>query len=98
MRGFGAVPRRGAEVGGVLIGSVMRDDAGRPVIMVDDYELVPIEYKRGPSYLLSADDSATFAALIDRLHEGNDSAYQPVGFFRSHTRDAPCLGPDDIQL
>jgi hypothetical protein len=101
MRGFGAVPRRGAEVGGVLIGSVQheeQDEAVRTVILIDDYELVPIEYKRGPSYLLSADDSATFAALVERLRTAGDPAYQPVGFFRSHTREAPCLGEEDIQL
>lgn len=27
MRGFGAVPRRGAEVGGVLIGSVVQEES-----------------------------------------------------------------------
>lgn len=98
MRGFGAVPRRGAEVGGVLIGSVIHEESDRPVILVDDYELVPIEYKRGPSYLLSADDFAAFAALVDRLRGAGDPAYQPVGFFRSHTRDTPGLGEEDIQL
>lgn len=98
MRGFGAVPRRGAEVGGVLIGSTLQDESGRPVILVDDYELVPIEYKRGPSYLLSSEDFAAFAALLDRLRRANDPAYQPVGFFRSHTRDAAGLGEEDIQL
>jgi len=98
MRGFGAVPRRGAEVGGVLIGSVVQEESGRPVILIDDYELVPIEYKRGPSYLLSADDLAAFAALVERLRAAGDPAFQPVGFFRSHTRDAVCLGEEDIQL
>ena len=98
MRGFGAVPRRGAEVGGVLIGSVIHEESGRPVVLVDDYELVPIEYKRGPSYLLSADDFAAFAALVNRLRAAGDPAYQPVGFFRSHTRDTPGLGEEDIQL
>lgn len=68
------------------------------MILVDDYELVPIEYKRGPSYLLSADDFASFAALVERLRAAGDPAFQPVGFFRSHTRDAPCLGEEDIQL
>jgi hypothetical protein len=97
MRGFGAVPRRGAEVGGVLIGSVTHE-SGRPVIQIDDYELVPIEYKRGPSYLLSEEDSAHFAALMERLRAGSDPAYQPVGFFRSHTRETLGLGEEDLQL
>jgi hypothetical protein len=98
MRGFGAVPRRGAEVGGVLIGSVDHDESAHIVILIDDYELVPIEYKRGPSYLLSDEDSTAFASLVDRLRTAGDPAYQPVGFFRSHTRDATGLGEEDVQL
>jgi hypothetical protein len=46
MRGFGALPRRGAEVGGILLGS--SSGAGQ-VVRVEDYIQVPIQYKRGPS-------------------------------------------------
>src|SRR5579884_3052114 len=65
MRGFGAVPRRGAEVGGILLGSFVK---GQPsIVRIDDYELVPIEYKRGPSYLLSLDDENSFGKALERL-------------------------------
>ena len=88
LRGFNAVRKRGAEVGGLLLGSV---EAGAPaVVRIDDYLLVPCEYRRGPSYLFSEEDSPAF-----------DEAYrsaQPVGYFRSHTRDGLELGNDDIDL
>jgi hypothetical protein len=94
MRGFGAVPKRGAEVGGVLLGSV--ESADGPRVRVDDYELVPIEYKRGPSYLLSDTDLEAFTEVMERLRFRTELA--PVGFFRSQTRDAAGLTPEDLEL
>jgi hypothetical protein len=55
MRGFGAVPRRGAEVGGILLGTAA--GAGLAV-RVEDYVLVPIEYKCGPPHRLFPQPSA----------------------------------------
>ena len=94
MRGFGAVPKRGAEVGGVLLGSL--ESADGPRVRVDDYELVPIEYKRGPSYLLSDTDLEAFTEVIERLRSRTELV--PVGFFRSQTRDAAGLTPEDLEL
>jgi len=89
MRGFGLVPRRGAEVGGILLGSM----AGASV-RVEDYELVPIEYKRGPSYRLSAQDTGAFQAALHKARNGNT----PIGYFRSHTRDGVGLSAEDLEL
>jgi hypothetical protein len=94
MRGFGAVPKRGAEVGGVLLGTLESTDG--PRVRVDDYELVPIEYKRGPSYLLSDTDLEAFTEVMGRLRSRTELA--PVGFFRSQTRDAAGLTPEDLEL
>jgi hypothetical protein len=94
MRGFGAVPKRGAEVGGVLLGSVESTDG--PRVRVDDYELVPIEYKRGPSYLLSETDLEAFTEVMERLRSRKELA--PVGFFRSQTRDGAGLAAEDLEL
>lgn len=88
MRGFGAVPKRGAEVGGVLLGSIERGDTC--VVRVDDFEIVPCEYRRGPSYYLS---EAELEALAAAAH--NERA---VGYYRSHTRDgAVTLGAEDLE-
>ncbi len=94
IRGFGAVPRRGAEVGGVLLGSTEGDG---PVVRIEDYELIPIEYKRGPSYLLSEEDVQAFEASLEQLQNGEKSL-RPIGYFRSHTRDGVGLGEEDQAL
>lgn len=91
MRGFGAVPKRGAEVGGILLGAVERNE-GR-VIRVEDYVAVPIQYRRGPSYLMSVDDIGAFEAALERARA--EGKWKPVGFFRSHTREAPGLTEED---
>lgn len=96
MRGFGAVPKRGAEVGGILLGTVAQAD--RLIIGVDDYEMAPIEYKRGPSYQLSPADLESFEAILDRLRTASGSDLKPVGFLRSHTREGAGLVQDDLDL
>ena len=96
MRGFGAVPKRGAEVGGLLIGSIERDSA--TVVRVEDFQPVPCGYTRGPSYLLSSEERGVFeeAAEAWRAEAGQPS--YAVGYFRSHTRDGLGLMPEDIEL
>lgn len=95
VRGFGLVPRRGAEVGGILLGNA---NTGGFTACVEDYELVPIEYKRGPSYLLSDEDAEAFEAALDQLRKDYDKSFRPIGFFRSHTRDGVGLGEEDLEL
>ncbi len=94
MRGFGAVPKRGAEVGGILLGAV--DNVGGRVIRVEDFVPVPIQYARGPSYLLSVNDIGEFEAALARVRA--EGKWQPVGFFRSHTREAAGLTEEDRQF
>ncbi len=51
MRGFGAVRKRGAEIGGLLIGTI---EPGDPTIVrIEDFESIECGYKRGPSYLFT---------------------------------------------
>jgi hypothetical protein len=93
MRGFGAIPRRGAEVGGILTG---KSASGKQLrVDVDGYLLVPIEYRLGPSYLLSEADHTAFQEGLDRLRA---SGAKPVGFFRSQTREARGLVAEDLEL
>ena len=97
MRGFGAVPKRGAEVGGVLAGRRQTEN-GFLTVEVVDYELVPIEYRRGPSYLMSAVDRAAFEEAFGRLKSGAKDGLQAIGMFRSHTRDSVGLAPEDHEV
>ena len=87
MRGFGLVPRRGAEVGGILIGKV---ESG--IIRIEDYEQIPCRYARGPSYLLSESEKAQFDESCRRRSK------DIVGYYRSHTRDGFALQPEDFEL
>jgi len=111
MRGFGAVPKRGAEVGGVLLGSIERGDA--TVVRIQDFEPVACGYTRGPSYLLSPKERETFEETCARWHTEAtpasqdsplpesataDSSIYAVGYYRSHTRDGMSLSPEDIEL
>jgi hypothetical protein len=89
MRGFGLVPKRGAEVGGLLLGTI---EQGSPTIVrVEDFEQVPCDYKRGPSYLFTADDGSAFDEACTR-------STSAVGYFRSHTREGMSLAPEDIEI
>jgi len=88
MRGYGANPKRGAEAGGVLIGSV---DEGAPmVVRVEDFEAVPCQYRRGPSYIFTEEDCEPFEQAGIRA--------DGVGYYRSDTRDGFSLGVEDIEL
>lgn len=96
MRGFGAVPRRGAEVGGVLLGTIEVSD--RIVVHVEDFEIVPCDYKRGPSFLLTEQDEERFRSTVDRFAQSPDKRIYTVGYYRSHTRDGLSLTDEDIDL
>lgn len=87
MRGFGLVPKRGAEVGGILIGKIQSD-----TIRIEDFEAIPCTYARGPSYLLTDAERALFHETCRRR------SAEIVGYYRSHTRDGLTLQPEDIQL
>lgn len=76
---FKQVPRRGLEIGGILLGrtEVVED---RIHLWVDGYRTVESEHRSGPSYLLSESD-------FERLHEDIESSgSQAIGLFRTHTR------------
>jgi hypothetical protein len=97
MRGFGAVPKRGAEVGGVLLGTI--EQAGdQTIVRVEDFETVDCEYKRGPSYLFLDQDRGTYEEAARRWEPEDGRPVYAVGFFRSHTRDGMSLTEEDIAL
>jgi hypothetical protein len=96
MRGFGSVPKRGAEVGGFLIGTIR---PGAPAIVrVDDFEPVACEYRRGPSYLFTEEDGVALEDGWRRFQPSVSPLAYTVGYFRSHTRDGFTLAPEDLEL
>jgi len=99
MRGFGAVPKRGAEVGGVLIGTVEHARDGEPaVVRIEDFEPVECEYRRGPSYLFTEDEKGVFEEAVQRWQPDESRTAYAVGFYRSQTRDGLSLAPEDVEL
>jgi hypothetical protein len=96
LRGLGALKRRGAEVGGLLLGK--REDGSRPKAIVEDFAPVPSEYLTGPSYNLSENDLVAFEAALERCKSGAPGALAVVGFYRSHTRDDLYMDDADLAL
>jgi len=90
MTGFGAIPRRGAEVGGILVGSIEGT-----AVRVENFEPVPCEYKRGPSYLLSEGDGRAFEETWRKWRPGSDNSHYAVGYYRSATRGQATVGDED---
>ena len=90
LRGFGALPKRGAEVGGILTGTIEGGDIS--TVRITDFESIPCTYARGPSYLLTDSELVHFDEVCRRR------SAEIVGYYRSHTRDGLALQPEDIQL
>lgn len=94
MKGFGAVPRRGAEVGGFLLGT--REQSGDHLtVEIQDFEPIHCEHAEGPSFVLSANDLQAWNEAIARLQGGPRKV---VGYYRSHTRDGLHLANEDLNL
>jgi hypothetical protein len=87
-RGLGLVPRRGAEVGGLLLGAVERGE--QTVVRIEQALPVPCEYAFGPSYILSGKDRERFRGALD----GTGA----VGFFRTDTRARMTFSEGDVSV
>jgi hypothetical protein len=85
--GLIALPRRGIEVGGLLVGEARLGD-----IQIQTWEEVLCEHRYGPSYALSPADREALSALLAARPEG---APQVVGFFRSFTSRDPIIEEAD---
>ena len=88
MRGYGANPKRSPEIGGVLRGTF--EEGSPTIVRVEDFEVVPCEYRRGPSYAFTAKDSEPFEKAGGRP--------DAIGYFRSHTREGLAMASDDVEL
>jgi hypothetical protein len=94
MRNFGAVRRRGTEVGGLLLGRIEPTES-HVTVTIDDYESIPCEYAFGPSYILSIQDLQEFRKALAHFDPSAGRDLYTVGFFRSHTRDGLSLDEYD---
>ncbi len=92
--GFESLPRRGLEVGGLLLGRVESGD--KPAVWIERYQRIPCEHKFGPQFLLDDADKVELEKAAAGILAGGDLAV--VGLYRSHTRDGFQLEPPDFDL
>jgi hypothetical protein len=79
--GLRLVPRRGAEVGGLILGRRSETD----LILAESVVPIPIAYHFGPLFRLSPSDLKDLGALIASSQK--DPSKAVVGFYRSRTRN-----------
>jgi hypothetical protein len=89
---FKRVPRRGLEIGGILLG---RTEIGEDTttFLIEGFQPIESEHRSGPSYVLSDSD---FAALQTALTKNGTAC---LGVYRSQTRsDQLAIQNSDIEL
>src|SRR5450432_2572062 len=97
IEGFKSLPKRGLEIGGLLLGRV---DAGEheTLVVIEDREVFHSEHLLGPSYLLSPRDREQWAPLAARWRKETNADFHAVGLFRSDTRPEPGFNEEDQSL
>ncbi|MEJ5367527.1 MAG: hypothetical protein WHT08_04360 [Bryobacteraceae bacterium] len=97
LRGLGALPRRGIEVGGLLLGRA--DSLRMPgAVRIEDCVPFASEHLYGPNFQLSPADRESFSALVDSWQHTRNTSLYAVGFYRSHTRGELELTQEDVEL
>lgn len=91
LEGFHSLPKRGTEVGGLLVGRVLRT---KPLLArISGFEDVTCSHSFGPSYVLTGEDKAGLEAALQR--ERPDPV---IGFVRSYTGRDMVLDEADRNL
>jgi len=78
LEAYKAVPRRGLEIGGILLGRTA-SSGGSTTIYIEGYERVESEHRSGPSFRLSESD-------LERLDHLLQKHPRRVGVYRTQTR------------
>lgn len=95
MEAFKSIPRRGLEVGGLLLGRI---DAADGTVIVEDSACLPSEHLYGPSYSLSPNDRDRLAGLAAEWSAEANPEFHVVGLFRSDTRPEHRFDEQDVAL
>src|SRR5579863_8131343 len=85
IEGFKSLPKRGLEIGGLLLGRVEAAEH-EPLVIIEDRELFNSEHLHGPSFVLSPHDREQWAALAKRWGTEANVGFHAIGLFRSNTR------------
>ncbi len=96
IEGLLALPNRGVEIGGLLLGSVSE----RAPYLVNIEQIYPIEaeYRPGPGFVLSGEDHIRLRETLAKTR--GSSEHFVVGYYRSHTAPGsqPALDPSDREI
>jgi hypothetical protein len=90
--GLRAVPRGGAEVGGLLLGR--QSQTG--LVLAEEAVPIQIEYRFGPSFRLSDSDVSGIRTLMASIQK--DPSKAVVAFYRSRTRNDSQSQENDSEL
>ena len=90
--GLTSLPRRGAEIGGLLTSS---SPMGRPPL-VDHAELIATEHRYGPGYRLSPQDTSELRSRANEIRSRKGPRI--VGYFRSCTDDEFTFATSDLDV
>lgn len=94
LEGLQRIPKRGLEVGGVLLGA--RDGGS---VHVSDWRPIACEHARGPAFLLSEADEAGLRELLASIAADPQLAgLEPVGWMRTRTAGDITLSDEDLSL
>ncbi len=94
VEGFESLPRRGLEVGGLLLGRVLPGD--KMTVRIEQYQRVECEHKFGPQFLLDTADQLELEKAAGAVIAAGELSV--VGLYRSHTRDGFQLEVADFEL
>ncbi len=89
--GFEALPTRGLEVGGLLLGRFIPEDG--PITAIEDFDPLESEHRHGPSYTLSEKDRKLLESRLSA--QAVTRGLGVVGYWRSHTRPGLYLDQED---
>ncbi len=97
LRGLSALPRRGMEVGGVLLGHVRTAD-GAATIHIEDSVPIECEHLYGPNFHLSPKDRDALSEMLAGLAAKRSRPLTAIGLYRTHTRGELELTAEDVEL
>jgi len=98
VRGFAALPKKGLEVGGILLGRCEHLSEKHYVVTIEGIYPIESEHSHGPRYSLSDHERQDLEhqLTVSRLAE-TDTA-RVIGFYRSQTRAGLQLESEDIEF
>jgi protein TonB len=98
IRGFAALPRRGLEVGGILLGRCEHLSEKHYVVTIEAFHSIESEHSLGPQYSLTEHERQELEHQLTISRLAETDTLRVIGFYRSQTRAGLQLEPEDLEL